>query len=63
MVAILLFIFQVGMRTTDFFNYSTTVDVQLTYTDQVKFPAVTLCNQNSFRFGCVMTFKSPKIRI
>ena len=49
MVAILLFIFQVGMRTTDFFNYSTTVDVQLTYTDQVKFPAVSLCNQNSFR--------------
>ena len=47
--AIIIFTVQVGLRTSDFFAYSTTVDVQLTYTDQVKFPAVSLCNQNSFR--------------
>ena len=47
--AIIIFTVQVGLRTSDFFTYSTTVDVQLTYTDQVKFPAVSLCNQNSFR--------------
>ena len=47
--AIILFTVQVGVRTTDFFNYATTVDVQLTYTNKIKFPAVTLCNQNNFR--------------
>jgi len=28
------------------------VDVEVIYTDSVLFPAVTICNQNLFRFGC-----------
>jgi hypothetical protein len=47
--AIGIFVMQVGVRTFDYFQYNTIVDVQLVYTDNIPFPAVTLCNQNNFR--------------
>ena len=47
--AIVLFIAQIASRSVDFLKYSTTVDVEVIYTDSVKFPAVTFCNQNNFR--------------
>ena len=47
--AIVLFIAQIASRSVDFLKYSTTVDVEVMYTDSVKFPAVTFCNQNNFR--------------
>ncbi len=49
--AIGLFLFQVGMRISDFFEHKTSVDVKLKYVTKVDFPAVTVCNQNSFRSG------------
>ena len=49
LAAIVLFVAQIASRSVDFFKYSTTVDVEVIYTDSVKFPAVTFCNQNNFR--------------
>ena len=49
LAAIALFVTQIALRSVDFFKYSTTVDVEVIYTDSVKFPAVTFCNQNNFR--------------
>ena len=49
MSAIVLFVAQIASRSVDFLKYSTTVDVEVIYTDSVKFPAVTFCNQNNFR--------------
>ena len=45
-----LFTYQVATRMMTFFDYNTSVDVQLFYTDKVAFPAVTVCNQNAFRW-------------
>ena len=47
--SITYFVVQVGQRTSDYFKYATNVDVKVIYTDKLRFPAVTLCNQNNFR--------------
>ena len=33
-----------------YYEYGTVTDIQVNYVSSVKFPAVTLCNQNNFRF-------------
>ena len=50
--AVILFTYQVAERTTDYFGYNTTVSVNIRYVAEVPFPAVTLCNINTFRFVC-----------
>jgi hypothetical protein len=45
-----VFIVQVGTRSAVFFEYNTIVEVNRKFTDEIPFPAVTLCNQNNFRF-------------
>ena len=47
--AMILFIYQVADRTFVYFDYNTTVSVDIRYLDEVPFPAVTLCNINTFR--------------
>ena len=47
--AITLFVIQVQDRVFLYFNHNTTVSLNIHYTDQVPFPAVTLCNINTFR--------------
>ena len=47
--AIVLFVIQVQDRVYLYFNHNTTVSLNIHYTDQVPFPAVTLCNINTFR--------------
>ena len=46
----ILFVYQVADRTLVYFDYNTTVSVKVRYTDQVPFPAVTICDINTFRF-------------
>ncbi len=48
--ALALFLFQVADRIFDYLNYNTTVAVDLRYVNRVPFPAVTLCNINTFRY-------------
>ena len=50
--AVILFTYQVAERTTDYFGYNTTVSVNIRYVAEVPFPAVTLCNINTFRLVC-----------
>ena len=47
--AVILFTYQVAERTTDYFGYNTTVSVNIRYVAEVPFPAVTLCNINTFK--------------
>ena len=48
--AIVFFIYQVSDRAMTYLDYNTTVSVNIQYTNQVPFPAVTLCNINSYRY-------------
>ena len=48
--AMFLFVYQVADRTSVYFRYNTTVSVNIRYTKSVPFPAVTLCNINTFRY-------------
>ena len=45
-----IFVYQVADRTLVYFDYNTTVSVKVRYTDRVPFPAVTVCDINTFRF-------------
>ncbi len=47
------FIVQVTLSILKYQKHSTTTDVQVIYTSEVLFPAVTLCNQNNFRSALV----------
>ena len=49
MCVYILFVAQVSLRTMDFYKYSTTLDVHKLDETELKFPAVTICNQNNFR--------------
>ena len=49
LLALGVFLWQVGQRTYDYSQHDTNVDVQVVYTDKLSFPAVTICNQNNFR--------------
>ena len=49
MSAVIYFVAQVGQRTSDYFKYATNVDVKVIYANKLRFPAVTVCNQNNFR--------------
>ncbi len=49
LVAVTLFLYQVGMRTQQYFQYNTNINVEVKFEPQLEFPSVTVCNQNSFR--------------
>ena len=50
-LALALFSLQVASRIRVYINYETNVDVSVQYTSVMDFPAVTLCNQNTYRLG------------
>ena len=47
--AIALFVIQVGMRFSVYFEYKSNIDVKVNSVETLPFPAVTLCNQNNYR--------------
>ncbi len=49
LVAVTLFLYQVGMRTKEYFQYDTNINVEVKFVPEVQFPGVTVCNQNTFR--------------
>ena len=54
MSAVIFFVVQVGLRTKQYFKYGTTIDIELYFEDQIPFPAVTICNQNSYRMSAAI---------
>jgi hypothetical protein len=48
------FAVMVGIRTHKYLKHETNIALEVTFKDQVPFPAVTLCNQNSFRMTKVI---------
>ena len=54
--AIIFFTYQLGNRLHVYFEYQSTVSVEMKFTDSMEFPAVTLCNQNSFRYITTSSF-------
>ncbi len=49
LVAVTLFLYQVGMRTHEYSQYNTNINVEVKFVPELKFPSVTLCNQKTFR--------------
>lgn len=47
--AVAVFVLQVVERSRDFYDYNTSVDVAVIYNKNIPFPAVTICNQNTFK--------------
>ena len=47
--AIALFVIQVGMRFSVYFEYKSNIDVKINSVETLPFPAVTLCNENNYR--------------
>ena len=48
--AIVTFTVQVGLRLRDYYKYETMTDVEQMYQPLITFPAVTICNQNAYRY-------------
>ena len=49
LTALSVFVIQVGIRTGNYLEYKTTLDVTQLYKDKLEFPAITICNQNMHR--------------
>lgn len=47
--AVVAFFTQVGLRVQAYYDFETYVDVDVVYVEMLRFPAITLCNQNAFR--------------
>ena len=54
MAAMATCVMEVSLRTFDYFSYETNVDFRVLYGDKVTFPAVTICNQNNFRYHTLL---------
>ena len=49
--AILIFLYLIGQQLQKYFEYPKSVLVEVDYQSQLPFPAVTVCNQNLFRWS------------
>ena len=43
-------------RTVKYLNYEKNVNVEVVYDTSIDFPAITICNQNFYRYVLVFTF-------
>ena len=50
---VILIVYQIADRTQVYCQFNTTVAVSVQYKDQVPFPAVTVCNINTFRLVAI----------
>ena len=53
--AMIFFTYQVVERMLDYYDYETTVSVNVLYMDRVPLPTITLCNINTFRYSLINT--------
>lgn len=49
LASVLFFTVEVCLRTKEYFKHETNIDIELNFVDEVPFPALTMCNQNTFR--------------
>ena len=61
--AIAVFLYQVIYRSKTFLDYNTSVDLQVLYEDEIPFPAVTICNQNTFRYNMYRRMVTDKLKM
>ena len=59
-IAIGIFVGQVGTRIAVYFQYKTNVDVKVKYVDEIDFPSVTICNQNNYRYDLIFLLAIDK---
>ena len=45
-------------RTVKYLNYEKNVNVEVVYDTSIDFPAITICNQNFYRYMYVLVVKS-----
>ena len=47
--AMIFFVVEVGWCAHKYFQYESNVDISVKFVEKLQFPAVTICNQNSYR--------------
>ena len=47
--SMIFFMVEVGIRSRDYLKYETNIDIEISFEEQLPFPALTVCNQNAFR--------------
>lgn len=55
LVMLVTFVVLVTTKLLHYYDYPTVVDVSVDYADSLPFPAVTICNQNKYRWVEVNT--------
>ena len=45
----IIFGYFITTQLLEYYDYPTVIDMSVEYTDQVAFPAVTVCNQNMYK--------------
>ena len=49
LASLIFFVVEVGIRSTEYLKHETNIDIELMFVEKMPFPAVTICNQNSYR--------------
>ena len=57
----MFFIYFMGIKLGYYFTYPKTVDIDIKYNTSMRFPAVTFCNQNPFRYVAVNVILAVKV--
>ena len=55
--SMVFFMVEVGIRSRDYLKYETNIDIEISFEEQLPFPALTVCNQNAFRMTKAVELK------
>ena len=54
LAALIIFLYYLSDRLIQYFKYEKVISVEESYVDQMEYPAITLCNQNIFKYVVLM---------
>ena len=54
LAALTIFLYYLSDRLIQYFKYEKVISVEESYVDQMEYPAITLCNQNTFKYVALM---------
>ena len=54
LAALIIFLYYLSDRLIQYFKYEKVISVEESYVDQMEYPAITLCNQNTFKYVVLM---------
>ena len=54
LAALIIFLYYLSDRLIQYFKYEKVISVEESYVDQMEYPAITLCDQNTFKYVVLM---------